>query len=118
MAPVRASVLDIVVDEREVVEQLDRGGDGRRVLRPAADGLGHEHRDQRPDAFALDRFAGLRLGRLPGGVREAQMVSGHRLHEGRLAVERAERDLCLTFEEGHQALSLGDAGIVLTELLW
>lgn len=46
------------------------------------------------------------------------MVAGHCLHERRLAVQRAKRDLNLTLKEGHQALSLGDAGIVLTELLW
>ena len=47
----------VVVDEREGVDELDRGGGGERLLELAARGLGRRQAEHGPDTLAAERVA-------------------------------------------------------------
>jgi hypothetical protein len=63
----RVLVLDVVVDEREVVQQLHRGADGSHAHPVAAERLEDEHAEHRPQSLAAARALGI----------EAEVVEHH-----------------------------------------
>jgi hypothetical protein len=81
-------VLDIVVDQREVVEQLDRRAQRAGPLDRAASRRAAEHRQSRPKPLATVLVSDVnRIQRL---VEEAKVVARHPLQEGGEAGERGD----------------------------
>ncbi len=78
-------ILDVVVDEREVVQQLDRGADREDACRVAAEGLEHEAAEDRTQPLAATR---------PLGV-QSEVVLHHPVEglEGRLGLRQQGADL-------------------------
>ena len=82
-------ILDVVVDEREVVEELQRRRCGEHALRVAGQGLVHEDAHERSHALAatgaLDRRG------------EAEVVQHHAVEglEGRLDLRQYVADLLI-----------------------
>ncbi|MCZ7542369.1 MAG: hypothetical protein M5R40_01980 [Anaerolineae bacterium] len=78
-----AFVLDVVVDQREVVQQLDRRRRRQRRLHVAAGGLGAEQQQAGPHALAACAVAG------PAAfVNPAQVVAQHQAVIVRLSGQR------------------------------
>ena len=88
----RVLVLDVVVDEREVVEQLDRRDGGQDALRLAGERLEHEQAEQGAEAFATTR---------PSRI-EAEVVQHH-------AVKGLQRRLGLRQQRPDLLIDGGDA---------
>ena len=93
MVPRRVLVLDVVVDEREVVQQLDRRGRGQDTLRliRARQGLEHQKAEQGTEALATARPAGI----------QAEVVQHH-------AVEGLQRRLGLRQQRADLLIDRGD----------
>ena len=72
MAAQLVAVLDVVVDEREVVDQLDCDGRRERPVRVTAERLARPERQRRADPLARRV-----VRRVPLTVGEAEMVGGH-----------------------------------------
>ena len=91
MPALRVFVLDVIVDEREVVDQLDRRPRGHdRLTIPTARlaGQDRQHPTQ-PLAAVAARFRG--ADRRARGVRPAQMVPQHAVDDGLLLRRRQHR---------------------------
>ena len=71
-APQRIAVFDVVVDQREVVQQFDRGRGGQGGVPVAAGGFAGEQRQHRANAFAGIELRGLEIG-----IDPAQMIMQH-----------------------------------------
>jgi hypothetical protein len=71
----RTFILNVVVDQGEIVEQLDRRGDGRGGRGVAAGGAGSQHCHRRADPFAA--VDGRRVDRVEVGVCVAEVIADH-----------------------------------------
>ena len=83
MVTLKVAVLDVVVDEREVVDQLDCGGGREGLLRRAARGFAGEHAERRPEPLALAQR------RWPAGLVDAAHVVAQ--HDPQVRVFRAQQ---------------------------
>ena len=90
----RVLVLDVVVDEREVVKELDRGADGQHTRAIPAERFEDEHHEDRSQPLAPAR---------PFGV-EAEVVLHH-------AVEGLERRFALREKRSDLVVARGDARV-------
>jgi hypothetical protein len=95
---VRAAILDIVVDEREIVEDLNGGGDWRRHLDIAASRGTAELRHQRANSLALDERARRLIGFSSGRINPPQVEPGHPGQKGSASIEVVRCRLQLHFE--------------------
>ena len=93
VATFRVAVLDVVVDQREVVAELDRGGPRERALVLAGDTRVREEPQERSHALAAGR----------AGAVEGQVIANHLVQTvgGRVPVLHEAHDL---------GLGVGDEG--------
>ena len=93
VAALDVAVLDVVVDEREVVAELDRGGARQRPLVVAGDAGVGEQAEERPHPLAARRARPV----------ECEVVADH-------LVEVVGRRIAILHEADDLALGIGDQG--------
>src|SRR4029078_4552115 len=87
VVPPRVLILDVVVDEREVMEQLNCRTDRRHARSVAAERLEHQAAEERSKALSTTGAAGV----------QAEVVQHHPVEgaEGRLALRQERADLVI-----------------------
>ncbi len=111
VASVRAAILDVIVDQREIMKQLDCGGQWGGRCRIATNCRATEECQLRADSFALDRQPGWGVGWFTGGIDPAQMEPGHASEERRLTLKLVERYIELMFEKRIEILLRSRRGV-------
>jgi hypothetical protein len=111
MASVRAAVLDIVVDQREIVQEFDCRRQWRRRSGVATRRNATQECQLRAYPLALDCQPGLGVGRFARGIDPAQVKLGHPGKKRRLSPHLIERDGQLFFQKDIELLLRGGRGV-------
>src|SRR5680860_1162430 len=104
MPAVRAAILDVVVDEREVVEELDRRGQWGGIMEGAARGRTGQHGDERSHALAPN--ADLLIGgcRFASRCAEPKMIASDSIKQRGAPRQLADQTLDFLVDTGKRFL--------------
>jgi hypothetical protein len=100
MTPGRALVLNIIVNEREIMENLDRRAKWHGPLRIASNCRAGQHGDRRPEAFAARRY--WQVNPIKRRIHKPKVVINHAGQEWHWPIERFQRTVHFELEPPHK----------------